>query len=57
MLRKLINSFLVLPFSLYISPQKAVLSETKNHIDEILQEKEDVIFLDYSEIKKIRLVV
>ena len=55
MLRKLINSFLVLPFSLYISPQKAVLSETKNHIDEILQEKEDVIFLDYSEIKKIIL--
>ena len=55
MLRKLINSFLVLPFSLYISPQKAVLSETKNHIDEILQEKEDEIFLDYSEIKKIIL--
>ena len=55
MLRKLINSFLVLPLSLYISPQKAVLSETKNHIDEILQEKEDVIFLDYSEIKKIIL--
>ena len=55
MLRKLINSFLVLPLSLYISPQKAVLSETKNHIDEILQEKEDEIFLDYSEIKKIIL--
>ena len=55
MLRKLINSFLVLPLSLYISPQKAVLSETKNHIDEILQEKEHEIFLDYSEIKKIIL--
>ena len=55
MLRKLINSFLVLPLSLYISHQKAVLSETKNHIDEILQQKEDEIFLDYSEIKKIIL--
>ena len=56
MLRKLINSFLVfLPLSLYISPPKAVLSATKNHIDEILQEKADEIFLDYSKISEIIL--
>ena len=53
MLRKLINPILAFPLCLYINSQKALLSETKDQIEEILQEKESQIFINYSEIKNI----
>ena len=55
MLRRYINSFLVFPLCLYINFQKGLLSETKNNIDEILQEKEDQIFINFSDINSITL--
>ena len=53
MLRRLIKPILVLPLCVYINSQEAVLSETKNNIEEILQEKETQIFINYSEINYI----
>ena len=55
MLRKLIRSLIVLNLSFYVTSQRAILSESKDYIDQILQEKEDKVFIDYSEIKKIIL--
>ena len=55
MLRKLIHPLLVLPFCLYISSQEALLSKMNNNIEEILQENENQIFLNYSEIDNIIL--
>ena len=53
MLRRLIKPILVLPLCVYINSQEAVLSETKNNIEEILQEKETQILINYSEINYI----
>ena len=55
MLRRYINPFLVFPICLYINFQKGLLSETKNNIDAILQEKEDQIFINFSDINSITL--
>ena len=55
MFRKYINPILVFPLFFYINFQKALLSETKNNIEEILQEKEDQIFISFSEIDSITL--
>ena len=37
MLRKLTKSILVFPICLYINSQKAILSEVKNNIEEIIK--------------------
>ncbi|MDC3137804.1 TolC family protein [Prochlorococcus sp. AH-716-I19] len=55
MLRKLIYPILVFPFCLYIYSQEALLSKTKNNIEEILQENKSQILLNYSEIDNITL--
>ncbi len=55
MLRKLIHPILVFPFCLYINSQEVLLSKTNNDIEEILQENENQIFLNYSEIDNITL--
>lgn len=55
MLRKLIHPILVLPFCLYINSQEPLLSKANNNINEILEEKENQIFLNYSEINNITL--
>ena len=55
MLRKLIHPILVLPFCLYINSQEALLSNTNNNIEDILQERANQIFLNYSEIDDITL--
>ena len=55
MFRKLIHAILTLPLTLCITSQQAILSETTNYIDEVLQEKEDKIFVDYSVIKELIL--
>ena len=55
MLRKLIYPIFVFPLCLYINSQEALLSKTYNNIEEILQENETQIFLNYSEIKNITI--
>ena len=55
MLRKLIYPIFVFPLCLYINSQEALLSKTNNNIEEILQENETQIFLNYSEIKNITI--
>ena len=50
MLRRYINSILVFPICLFITNQEALLSETSNNIEEVLQERENQIFINYSEI-------
>ena len=53
MLRRFINPIIIFPICFYINSQEVLLSETKNNIVEILQEKESEKFLQYSEIEKI----
>ena len=54
MIRKIISPILFIP-SFYLLHLKKLLSEPKNYIDEILKEKDDKIFIDYTEIDKIIL--
>ena len=53
MLRKIINLFLFLPLSFHLTSYQALLSETKDYIDEVIEEKEDQVLVDYEEISKI----
>ncbi len=53
MLRKFINPILFLPLALLITNPKALLSEQKNPIDEIIEETENRIFIDFKEIEAI----
>ena len=55
MLRRFIKPILVFPLCLYINYQEALLSKPKNNIEEILQEKEDQIFINFSDINSITL--
>ena len=55
MLKKRIYPIFVFPLCLYINSQEALLSKTNNNIEEILQENETQIFLNYSEIKNITI--
>ena len=55
MFKRFINPILIFPLCLFINPQKPVLSEPKNNIEEILREKDTQIFINYSEIRDIIL--
>ncbi len=55
MLRRVINPFLFLPLALSINPINVQSSETKNYIDNVLEEKSNITFVDYQEIEKIVL--
>ena len=55
MLRKFIHPILVFPLCLYFNSQKALLSEPSNNIEEILEENETQIFINYTEINNITL--
>ena len=55
MLRKIINTTLLIPLSFLVTFQQSVLSENNNSIDEIIRENEDKIFLDHQEIKNLIL--
>ena len=56
MLRKVINPILLLPLALFINPSLDILSsETKDYVDEVLEEKSNTTFIDYYEIEKIIL--
>ena len=58
MLKKIINPILFLHLALCITSHKATFSSTNNHVkwskvDEVLEEKEDQISIDYKEIERI----
>jgi len=55
MLRRVINPFLFLPIALSINSVNVLPSETKNYIDNVLEEKSNIIFVDYQEIEKLVL--
>ena len=55
MLRKFIHPILILPLCLPFNSQKALLSETKSNIEEILKEKDTQIYVNYEEIDKLTL--
>ena len=55
MLRRVINPILFLPLALYINSINVLSSETKNYIDNVLEEKSNNPFVSYQEIEKIVL--
>ena len=55
MLRKVINPFLLLPLTLSMNTFNVLSSEIRNYIDNVLEEKSNISFVDYEEIEKIIL--
>ena len=55
MLKRVINPILFLPLALSINSINVLSSETKNYIDNILEEKPNIPFIDYQSIEKIVL--
>ena len=55
MLRRVINPFLLLPLTLSMNTFNVLSSETKNYIDNVLEEKSNITFIDYQEIEKLIL--
>ena len=55
MLRRVINPFLFLPLALSMNTFNVLSSETKNYIDNVLEEKSNITFVDYQEIEKLIL--
>ena len=55
MLRRVINPILLLPIALSINPINVLSSETKNYIDNVLEEKSNIPFVEYQEIEKLVL--
>ena len=55
MLRRVINPFLLLPLTLSINTVNVLSSQTKNYIDNVLEEKSNITFVDYQEIEKLIL--
>ncbi len=53
MFKKIINPILFLHLALCMTYQKTTFSTTNNYIDQVLEEKEDQIFIDYEEIETI----
>ncbi len=55
MLRRVINPILFLPLALSINSIDVISSETKNYIDNIIEEKSNITYINYQEIEKIVL--
>jgi len=55
MLRRVINPILFLPLALNINPDIALSRETKNSIDNVLEEKSNIPYISYQEIENIVL--
>ena len=55
MLRRVVNPILFLPLALSINATNVLSRETKNYIDNFLEEKPNITFIDYQEIEKIVL--
>jgi len=47
MLRRIINPILLLPLTLSFNTVNVLSSETKNYIDNVLEEKLNITFIDY----------
>ncbi len=52
MLRRVINHILLLPIALSINCLNVLSSETKNYIDNVLEEKSNIPFIEYQELEK-----
>ncbi len=55
MLRRVINPFLLFPLTLSMNTFNVLSSETKNYIDNVLEEKSNITFVDYQETEKLIL--
>ena len=55
MLRRVINPFLLLPLTISMNTFDVLSSEIKNYIDNVLEEKSNITFVDYQEIEKLVL--
>ena len=55
MLRRVINPFLLLPLTLSMNTFNVLSSESKNYIDNVLEDKSNITFVDYQEIEKLIL--
>ena len=55
MLRRVINPILLLPLTLSFNTVNIQSSERKNYIDNVLEEKSNITFVDYREIEKLVL--
>ena len=55
MLRRIINPILLLPIALSINSLNVLSSETKNYIDNVLEEKSNNPFINYQDIEQIVL--
>ncbi len=55
MLRRVINPFLLFPLTLSMNTFNVLSSETKNYIDDVLEEKSNITFVDYQETEKLIL--
>ena len=55
MLRRVINPVLLLPLTLSLNTFNVLSSETKNYIDNVLEEKSNITFFDYQDIEKLVL--
>jgi len=55
MLRRVINPFLLLPLTLSMNTFNVLSSERNNLIDNVLEEKSNITFVDYQEIEKLVL--
>ena len=52
MLRRVINPILLLPLALCINSGKILSSETKNYIDNVIEERSNKPFISYEEIEE-----
>ena len=52
MLRKVINHILLVPLAICINPLNVLSSETKNYIDNVLEEKSNKPFISYEDIEE-----
>jgi len=55
MLRRVINPLLLLPLTISMNTFNVLSSEIKNYIDNVLEEKSNITFIDYQEIEKLVL--
>jgi len=55
MLRRVINPILLFPLTLSINTVNVLSGETKNYIDNVLEARSNITFVDYQEIEKLIL--
>ena len=53
MFRKIIKPILFLQLATFLTFQKSLISQPNNYIEEVLEEKKDIVFIDYEGISEI----